>query len=67
MATILTNSRWQSSGSSGAILNCTPVFMYPENICLDNKISIECHINTEIMIELGFYTAAIFTIKFGRQ
>ena len=48
-------------------LNDTVVFLDPENIYLDIKISIVCHLKVEILIKIGFYTVAILIFKYGRH
>ena len=45
--------------SSAAFLNGTVVFLDHENISVDTKISIACHREAEILIEICFYIVAI--------
>ena len=48
-------------------LNGTAVFFDLENIYLYTKISIVCHLEAEILIEMGFYMEAILKIQYGRH
>ena len=45
----------------------TVLFIDDENICLDTKIAIVCHLEADILTELGFYMAAILKIQYGRH
>ena len=52
---------------SVALLNGTVVFLDPENTSLDTKISIVYNLETDILIEVCFYMAAIMKIDSGRH
>ena len=60
----LKNSIWPPSD---AFLNGAVVFLDPENIYLDIKISIVCHLATEILIDIGFYMEAILKMQYGHK